>query len=506
MTMRRSLALFALALAFPLSSCKGLKDAMSAHTDTVAKAASQELSVERLGTLLGQSQAPISKETARAITDLWVNYQLVAEAAAKGDSLSSPALADSALSTVFSRMVVDKWYRGLQPTFLKSVDTSSYRKRFDAGEAFAASHILITVPQTASPAQKAELKAKATAIRAKLTAATFAATAAKESGDPGSAQKGGVLGVFPKGVMVPAFEQGLAALKPGEISQPIETQFGFHIIRRGTYEEAREELGKFLSSKVLQEAESTYVTKLEKDAQVDVKATGVATLRAVAANLPDYTNDKTTIASLKGGDFTAANLAALLMSVPQRGQLMQQISGAPDSVVREQLLKPIVRTEVVLRAAKASGTKLDTAEMDNVRRTLGVSLAGAWNGLTVPPGLLADSAKAPGDRGKLAAARVETVLERIIAGQAPLVQVPPPLERALKIKFSSSVNPAGIDRAVERAKQVRSASDSAKAKAVPPSAVPIPGVPGAEKALPTTPNAAPAPAGAAPAAPATKKN
>ncbi|MBR0034588.1 MAG: peptidylprolyl isomerase, partial [Synergistaceae bacterium] len=62
--------------------------------------------------------------------------------------------------------------------------------------------------------------------------ASFDAVAKKYSRDPGSAQNGGDLGEFPRGVMVPEFEKAAFELKePGEVSEPVKTQFGWHIIK-----------------------------------------------------------------------------------------------------------------------------------------------------------------------------------------------------------------------------------------------------------------------------------
>src|SRR5688572_10662149 len=81
-----SIALVATVL---LAGCDGFKEAMTAHVDTVARAGSQELSVARLAQMMGSTpEVPISNETARAIAEVWVNYQLLAQAAARGDSLN----------------------------------------------------------------------------------------------------------------------------------------------------------------------------------------------------------------------------------------------------------------------------------------------------------------------------------------------------------------------------------------------------------------------------------
>jgi len=60
------------------------------------------------------------------------------------------------------------------------------------------------------------------------------------SQDPGSAQQGGDLGWFGRGQMVPSFEDAAFALEPGELSQPISSTFGYHIIRVEDRDPARE--------------------------------------------------------------------------------------------------------------------------------------------------------------------------------------------------------------------------------------------------------------------------
>ena len=95
------------------------------------------------------------------------------------------------------------------------------------------SHILFSVPSDATATQKAEIKAKAEGVLAQIKAnpTEFAALATKYSQDPGSAAKGGELGYFGKGVMVPAFESTAFSLKQGQVSGLVETQFGYHILK-----------------------------------------------------------------------------------------------------------------------------------------------------------------------------------------------------------------------------------------------------------------------------------
>lgn len=95
-----------------------------------------------------------------------------------------------------------------------------------------ASHILITVKKDASAAEKAAAKAKAEALLAQVRKdpSSFAKVAKENSQDPGSAEVGGDLGYFGKHAMVKPFEDAVYKLKQGEISDLVETDFGYHII------------------------------------------------------------------------------------------------------------------------------------------------------------------------------------------------------------------------------------------------------------------------------------
>jgi peptidyl-prolyl cis-trans isomerase D len=96
-----------------------------------------------------------------------------------------------------------------------------------------ASHILLTVPQGASAEVQARVKAEAEALLKQVRAnpASFAAVARSRSQDPGSADKGGDLGFFAHGAMVKSFDAAVFSMKPGQISNLVKSEYGYHIIR-----------------------------------------------------------------------------------------------------------------------------------------------------------------------------------------------------------------------------------------------------------------------------------
>ncbi len=107
------------------------------------------------------------------------------------------------------------------------------KARFAGTEERRASHILIRADKTDSAAerQKAKAKAEALLLKVKANPAAFASLAKTESEDPGSAENGGDLDFFGRGAMDKAFETAVYALGKGQVSDVVESDFGYHIIK-----------------------------------------------------------------------------------------------------------------------------------------------------------------------------------------------------------------------------------------------------------------------------------
>lgn len=143
-----------------------------------------------------------------------------------------------------------------------------------------ARHILVAVDPKATPEQveAARKKAEAIAAEARKPGVDFAALAKARSEGP-SAADGGDLGFFRRGVMVPAFEKVAFALKTGEVSEPVRTNFGWHVLkveeRRAVQPPSYEEMKPKLEAKLRQDKTEKYidqyVQELRQKAAVDVK-------------------------------------------------------------------------------------------------------------------------------------------------------------------------------------------------------------------------------------------
>ena len=482
--MKRKFAYAAAAAAtvFTLSACTGLKDALSAHTDRVAQAEGQELSVSRLATLMGKSRAPLRKDVAKLVANVWVDYQLLGRAAADGDSLGDAKAIDEAMWPTIANMKARKWYERVSTTW-GTEDPVGAQSKYASGELMAASHILLLTPQGTPDAAKAEIKRRIEGIRGQATVANFASLAARHSQDQGSAQQGGALGIFPKGAMVPEFERALIALPPGGISPVVQTQYGYHVLHRPTYEQVKGSLLQASKGRSMAVAESTYLAKLEQNGKIEVKKGAVATVRALGADPDAYRKDNTVLASSSAGNFTTQRLIGWLETLPPNARVLEQIKEAPDSIVTA-LVKNFVKNELVLRQADSAKVTLDPAELVQMRKGFVTAVQSAWTQLGVAPATL-QTAKSGNDREKLVASRVDEYFTRMVSEQAPFIPVPTPLAGILREKYSYSFNAAGFDRAIEEASRIRNASDSTTSAGQPRTAVPLgPPVPASSSTAP----------------------
>ncbi|WP_027366271.1 SurA N-terminal domain-containing protein [Desulfocurvibacter africanus] len=133
----------------------------------------------------------------------------------------------------------------------------AHADKFQRQEEVRASHILVKVAKDAPQEEVDTAKAKIEDIRKKITGSLSFADAAKKFSEGPSGPAGGDLGWFGRGRMVPTFEQAAFALKPGQVSAPVRTEFGWHIIKL----EERREPGQI----PLAEVESDIRAELARD-------------------------------------------------------------------------------------------------------------------------------------------------------------------------------------------------------------------------------------------------
>ena len=154
---------------------------------------------------------------------------------------------------------------------------NGHPEQFKKPDQVQASHILITVDPKADEAKKKEAHKKAEDILQKLQKGGDFAALAKEFSQCPSAANGGDLGHFGRGQMVKPFEDAAFAMKPGEISKVVETNFGYHIIKvtdktaesTVKYDDVKEKLEQHLKQQKVQKDVEQYIAKLKETAKIE---------------------------------------------------------------------------------------------------------------------------------------------------------------------------------------------------------------------------------------------
>ena len=218
----------------------------------------------------------IDKKTIEEYVDLFVNYKLKVQAAldAKYDTLTS-------FKTEFAQ------YRDQQvlPTFVTDADMlAEAHKVYDQTKEnigpdglVSAAHILILTPQKATEEQQRDAKRRIDSIYTALKAGADFETLAKQvSQDPGSARRGGLLGWFSRHQMIKEFEDAAFALQPGQMSEPFQSPYGWHIIlmkerkQLEPFEFHRESIFKYMEQRGVRNA----ITERKLEAMVKASDNG----------------------------------------------------------------------------------------------------------------------------------------------------------------------------------------------------------------------------------------
>ena len=150
--------------------------------------------------------------------------------------------------------------------------------RFKEEEQVRASHILVRVDPKADAAAKKRARAEIDAVLKKVRAGGDFAKLAQEHSQDGSASQGGDLDYFSRGKMVEPFNTVAFDLKPGQVSDVVETQFGYHIIKKVDhkagrtvpYEEAQGKIKEYLTGQKKQQHADGFIENLKKKSKIEV--------------------------------------------------------------------------------------------------------------------------------------------------------------------------------------------------------------------------------------------
>ncbi len=262
----------------------------------------------------------------------------------------------------------------------QKISDEDVKKQYEANaEAFKhpaqihARHILLLVPPSAPQEAVDKALKEIKDIQAQLkTGASFEAQAKKQSQAPGSAGKGGELPWFSQGAMVKPFEDAASALKPGQVSEPVRTQYGWHLIKleatrpagkvsledaaadikkRLAEEKASEKINEILDQSMDQIAAGVKLAKIAQGLGLATKKSEMLDMQALQAQFGLKKEAVETLFALADG----AGAKTPLAMEPARGYLLaEKIEGTPETVL------PLdkVRDKVLAEVKAAEGRRL----------------------------------------------------------------------------------------------------------------------------------------------------
>jgi|GEM_PF-865172 len=207
--------------------------------------------------------------------------------------------------------------------------------------------------------------------------ADFAALAQANSQDPGSKDRGGDLGSFLKGTMVPEFEKAAFALEPGHLSDIVKTEYGYHIIKVESKEKdqiharhilIKPELSEAGRQKKIQQSESFFkkayagdFNSAAEECKVKVRTTGLASQAELPNDIKDPDTFIQTCSSLKAGETgrrdttNGCYVVKLLEKEPSQPKLLAEVSGEIKNQLAEEKARPLAaeQAQQILKQIKS---------------------------------------------------------------------------------------------------------------------------------------------------------
>ena len=487
-------------LLFGATACSGFRDLFSAHADVAAEAGDQKLTPARLAQIMASAKGvQPTREAANFVANVWIDYNLFAQAVANGKLPLDSASVAQAVWPQVAELKGTHWHDTLmarRSTVPPNAADSVYR----GNELRVLQHILYRVPPNAVPEVRNVARKKAEGALARIKrGADFGQVASQVSEDPGSKVDRGFLPPSPKGRFVPAFDSAGWSLAPGATSGVVETQFGYHIIKRPGAEVVRDRLNNYLVQTAGSRLDSMYMDSLAIQNQIKIEKGAAGAMRAAAEDPDEARRSKKKLATFKGGELTVGEFMRWMQALPP--QYATQLRQADDTMLT-QFARVLSQNMLLLRQADSAKIQVTPAEwtgiaegyrsgVDTLRAEMGLDTASLW-----------DSTVAAADRNKVAAAKVDQYFERLGSGKSRLRPLPAALATLLRERSKYRTHDAGLNRAIELAQAERSKTDSTKPKSGPlqpaPGPAPVPDItppPGG-----TTRDPAAAPPGAQPGA------
>ena len=446
----------------------------AARSDIAAEAGPQQLAAERVGGIIAKMGQGPTTQVAEFVSNLWLDYAVFGKAVAEGtlktDSASIVAIRWPTMANARIRIFAETLAARRPGPTPAAVDSA-----YNSTDARLLQH-LIVIPKGPTRGDTNTARNAVLAAAGRIKGGASFGDVASQVGEDGSKSDQGYLGYLPKGQLVKEFEDVGYTLAPGQVSDLVSTQFGFHLIRRPTLDESRERILKALAEKTGGSGDSIYVAQLTDRAQIKVASGAAAAIKTALADPEGNRGSKRTLVSMKGGDVTVADFVQWTAMFPVNNKV--QIRAQDDSILVN-YAKGLAQQVLLLRAADSAKIAVApqmwqfmsmqyTQTVDQVRNALGLNVPELSDGSTLTTE----------QKVKLAGEKIDEFFTRLVEGKAQMAVVLPELASHLRSQGGAKVNQAGIARSVELAMaQYQRDSAAAASKPAPNAVLPASGGP-----------------------------
>jgi hypothetical protein len=436
-------------VALVLSACDG-------DAGLVARAYDQTWTVDEASTLVAaHPDIPADREAIRALANLWIDYTVLATAAAEDSTLAQVDVTPLVNELAAQQLIVTLRDSVITVEPIGNAELLARYRREAPGSAVRARQILVTWPDDATEAQKDSVRRSIEDLRSRIVdgGEDFATLAGAYSRDPGSAGRGGEMGTVRRGQLVAPLDTALFSLEPGEVSQPVESPYGLHLVQ--VEERLTPPVEQFrldLMNHRAAVAESVYVAGLEAQVSPQAVDGAAARVRELAQNFrTSLTPEEASRPLLRyeGGEVTEGQVLWYLQSQPPATRT--QVAASNDQSIPDRILRAVADRQLLVLAAQRRGWSVQPEAMDRVAQTARRNLSDAARQLGLFPIVVAP--------GQQPAAAVHEAVSRLLAGMlsGEKREVTPlgVMSYILRRQYPGRVVEAGLDEVAARVGETR---------------------------------------------------
>jgi len=423
--------------------------------NVVARANDHILTEDWFAEVLVEGRVQLNPTVVEQWAWMWLQYSLFLQGIARGDSFTDTATVMEAMWPAVLTSTVEAYFRRLVSEQVL-VDSAVLDSVYEAGDHRIIDHIMIRADERYSADERETRRRRAEIMRDRLAAGTSWVSEAQTSDDHATRASQGRLGLIARGEAVPEFEEAAFMLEPGELSDVVETADGYHLVRRPPLEEVREEYADQIRALLTERWRRDFTDALAQRYNIQVVDNGPEIIRDAAARpIRAMALDRgRLIGAYDGGDLTDVDYVGWLQALPVLE--LRSVGGAKDEQLK-QMAGNAMRWEVLFLEAKSVGTTLSDSTYTVIKEEFGGRLSRVRNAMKVDSAMMHAGA---GEREPIARDLLDQYMVGILVAGDRVTLVPPFLARKLRREADWQFSYGGLDRAILKAEQLRSARDT----------------------------------------------